>query len=107
MKNEFQAISRIVYRSSLAMLLLAAFVIEPAIAAAGAPGEPVEPGPSLTPDQKIVEVISRLTFGARPGDFEHIQKIGIKEYIAQQLDPESIDDSALQKRLDRIPTLNL
>jgi len=36
-----------------------------------------------------------------------IKKIGIQRFINQQLAPDNIDDAALQKRLDKLPTLNL
>ena len=62
---------------------------------------------ALSPDQKAVQAISRLTFGARPGDFERVRKMGVDAFISEQLNPDNIDDSALQKRLDKLPTLNL
>jgi uncharacterized protein (DUF1800 family) len=65
------------------------------------------PKPKLTNDQRTAQVLSRLTFGARPGDFERVRQMGIDVYIKQQLDPDSIDDSALDKRLEKLPTLNL
>ena len=60
-----------------------------------------------TVDQRAVQVLSRLTFGVRPGELEAIKKIGVTAFINAQLSPDAIDDSALQKRLDRLPTLNL
>ena len=69
----------------------------PAVAAGGA----------ATKDQRIRHVLSRLTFGARPGDVERVAKIGVEKFIAEQLDADSIDDSSLQKRLDRLSTLNI
>jgi len=62
---------------------------------------------AVTVDQRAVQVLSRLTFGARLGDLDAIKKIGVQAYIDQQLSPDSIDDSALQKRLDKLPTLSL
>jgi uncharacterized protein (DUF1800 family) len=62
--------------------------------------------PPLT-DQRAVQVLSRLTFGARPGDLDLLKKLGIQAYINDQLSPDNIDDSALQKRLDKLPTLSL
>src|ERR1700737_664057 len=56
-------------------------------------------------DQKITHLLTRLTFGIRPGDFEHVKAIGISEFIAQQLDPESMKDSAPDERLSKLPTL--
>lgn len=61
----------------------------------------------LSENQRIKQVLTRLTFGARPGDFEKVKEIGIKNYINQQLDFEAIDDSALDKRLEKIYTLKL
>ena len=57
--------------------------------------------------QKIAHLLTRLTFGARPGDFEHVKAIGINEFIAEQLDPESMKDSALDERLRQLPTLTM
>ncbi|HKC62830.1 MAG TPA: DUF1800 domain-containing protein [Pyrinomonadaceae bacterium] len=61
----------------------------------------------LTEDQRIAHVLARLSFGARPGDFERVKAMGIQAYIEQQLDPDSIDDSALNARLGKLPTLAL
>jgi uncharacterized protein (DUF1800 family) len=60
---------------------------------------------SMTEDRRIAQVVSRLTFGARPGDFERVKAMGVDAFIAQQLDPDSIDDEALQAKLGKLPTL--
>src|SRR5207302_7196504 len=52
----------------------------------------------MTEDQRIAHVLSRLTFGARAGDFERVKATGVDEFIRQQLDPDSIDDVAVQAR---------
>ena len=65
------------------------------------------PKTKLTKDQQIAQVLSRLTFGARPGDTERVKQIGVDAYIKQQLELDTIDDSALDKRLEKLPTLNL
>ena len=62
---------------------------------------------ALTSDQRIAHVLSRLTFGARPGDFERVKAIGVNEFIRQQLDSDSLDDVAVQARLRRLPTLGM
>jgi uncharacterized protein (DUF1800 family) len=62
---------------------------------------------ALTADQRIAHVLSRLTFGARPGDFERVKAIGVSEFIRQQLDSDSVDDVAAQARLRRLPTLGM
>lgn len=62
---------------------------------------------TLSEEQQINQVLARLTFGARPGDKELVRKIGVSNYIAQQLDPDSIDDSLLEAKLAKLPTLNM
>ncbi len=61
----------------------------------------------LSNDQKITQLLTRLTFGIRPGDFEYVKAIGINEFIAQQLNPESMKDSGLDERLRTLPTLTI
>ena len=61
----------------------------------------------LSNDQKIAHVLTRLTFGIRPGDFEHVKAIGLNEFITQQLNPESMEDTALDERLGKLPTLTI
>ena len=61
----------------------------------------------LTEDEAILQALNRLGFGPRPGDLERVKKIGLPKWIDQQLDPDSIVDSALEARLDRFPTLKM
>ena len=61
----------------------------------------------MSEDQRVAHVLSRLTFGARPGDFEKVKAMGVDAFIAQQLDPDSLDDSALMAKLKRLPTLGM
>jgi uncharacterized protein (DUF1800 family) len=52
----------------------------------------------LTRDQQIDQALSRLAYGARPGDAKRVRSIGLERWIALQLSPERIDD----KRSDSI-----
>jgi uncharacterized protein (DUF1800 family) len=61
----------------------------------------------LTEDEAILHALNRLAYGPRPGDVEHIRQIGLAKWIDAQLAPDSIDDSALDQRLDRYPTLKM
>ena len=61
----------------------------------------------MTEDQRIAHVLSRLTFGARPGDFEKVKAMGVDAFIAQQLDPDSLDAGSVIAKLKRLPTLNM
>src|SRR6267378_7186823 len=48
----------------------------------------------LPADQQIIQALSRLTFGAKPGDVLKVRAIGLDDWIDQQLHPDKIDDSA-------------
>jgi uncharacterized protein (DUF1800 family) len=61
----------------------------------------------LTPDEAILHALNRLAYGPRPGDIERIKQIGLAKWIDQQLNPNSINDSAVEARLEIYPTLKL
>ncbi len=67
------------------------------LAALGA--DPAVPGKPLTEEQKILHVLNRLGFGARPGDVEKVKAIGLQKYIDQQLDPSSIPDPVAESKV--------
>src|SRR5438477_5473573 len=63
---------------------------------------------SLPDDARtIVHILSRVGFGARPGDVDKIRTIGVQAYIEQQLHPERIPDGAMDTRLSDLSTLRL
>lgn len=53
----------------------------------------------------IDHVVARVTFGPTLADRRHVQEIGIRAYLDEQLDPAGIDDSALDGRLASLSTL--
>jgi uncharacterized protein (DUF1800 family) len=61
----------------------------------------------LSEEQRILHVLNRLGFGARPGDVERVKAMGIDNYINQQLFPEKINDSASEARLQNLETLRM
>jgi uncharacterized protein (DUF1800 family) len=61
----------------------------------------------LTEEQRVVHVLNRLAFGARPDEVERVRKLGLEAYIEQQLNPSKLDDSALEARLRNFPTLGM
>jgi uncharacterized protein (DUF1800 family) len=61
----------------------------------------------LNVDEAILHALNRLAYGPRPGDIERIQRLGLSKWIDQQLSPNSIDDKALESRLEALPTLRL
>ena len=61
----------------------------------------------LSEDQRILHVLNRLGFGARPGDVERVKAMGLENYISQQLFPEKIDDTAAEAKLQNLETLRM
>ena len=91
--------------SSLCVLMVA----PPALLAedpAGAATTAARKAP-LTQDQRVLHALNRLTFGPRPGDEAAVSKMGLEVWFQKQLHPETIDDSALDARLDMFPAMKL
>jgi uncharacterized protein (DUF1800 family) len=61
----------------------------------------------LTEDEAILHALNRLAYGPRPGDVERIRKMGLAKWVDQQLEPNSIDDSALDQRLEAYKTTTM
>ncbi len=61
----------------------------------------------LTENQKILHVLNRLGFGARPGDVEKVKSIGINKYIEQQLNPSSITDSVAEAKVKNLDVIKM
>jgi uncharacterized protein (DUF1800 family) len=73
-----------------------------------APAAPAKGRPSqLTGDQKIIHLLNRATFGPRPGDVERVRQAGIARFLDEQLHPETVDDSELERRLTVLPTMQM
>ncbi|MEO7998214.1 MAG: DUF1800 domain-containing protein [Gemmatimonadaceae bacterium] len=58
-----------------------------------------------TADQQVQHVLSRLAFGARPGDVQAVRDMGVDKWIALQLEPQKINDAAMDSFLKHFPTL--
>ena len=61
----------------------------------------------LNADEAIMHALNRLAYGPRPGDVERVRQMGLSKWIDQQLNPNSIDDKALDARLENYPTLKM
>ncbi|HEX4003271.1 MAG TPA: DUF1800 domain-containing protein [Candidatus Acidoferrales bacterium] len=59
----------------------------------------------LTEDEAALHALNRLGYGPRPGDVQRVEQMGLEKWIDQQLDPDSIDDAALDERMQKYPTL--
>jgi uncharacterized protein (DUF1800 family) len=65
------------------------------------------PVTELSADEAIQHALNRLAYGPRPGDVERIRQMGLAKWIDQQLNPRSIDDGAMEARLNLYPTLTM
>jgi uncharacterized protein (DUF1800 family) len=61
----------------------------------------------LNDDQRILHVLNRLGFGARPGDVARVKAMGLTNYINLQLNPQKINDSVADAKLKDLSTLNM
>src|SRR5580704_8601817 len=61
----------------------------------------------LSADEAILHALNRLAYGPRPGDLERVRQMGLAKWIDQQLNPNSIDDRAVEARLEAYPTLRM
>ena len=62
----------------------------------------------LSPDQRIQQALSRLTFGARPGDFDEVRKLGVEKWIELQLHPERIPENpVVEAKLRPLETIRM
>jgi uncharacterized protein (DUF1800 family) len=81
-------------------------LVQPFVSFAGGQKASAKARP-LTEDQKIVHVLNRLGFGARPGDVERVKSIGLEGYINQQLNPEKISDVLAESKVKDLTVLNM
>lgn len=91
-------------KTTVYLLILA--ILSP-ILSIGVNAQSKDKNKKLTEDQKIIHILNRLGFGARPGDVEKVKSIGIKKYIEQQLNPNSINDTIAESKLRNFEVLKL
>jgi hypothetical protein len=61
----------------------------------------------LTADEAIFHALNRLAYGPRPGGVERVRQMGLAKWIEQQLNPNGIEDRAVEARLEQFPTLRM
>jgi uncharacterized protein (DUF1800 family) len=76
-----------------------------ALAAAASTGAKADT--PLTDDERVLHVLDRFTYGPRPGEVERVKALGITAWFKQQMNPQTIDDSALDARLADFPAVSL
>ena len=71
------------------------------------PAPPVSELIPLSDRERALQLLDRFTFGARPGEVDHVLTMGADKWLERQLNPDSIKDPALDRRLADFPTLNM
>ena len=95
---------------SVLVVLTALIGLACAPAGSSAVGSPSQPAITVeareqTADQQVRHVLSRLAFGARPGDVERVRAVGVDRWIAMQLQPARTPDTAAERIVRALPTL--
>ena len=94
------------FGSTVAVVYVAASCATPASASQPAAYATTSPR-ELDANQQIAQALSRLTFGARPGDVDRVRAMGVDRWIDAQLHPERLRDSATDAFLAQYTTLSL
>src|SRR5580658_6788900 len=71
------------------------------------PPAPPKPAPlvPLTDRERAIQLLNRFTFGPRPGEVERVLAQTPEAWFEQQLNPATINDDALNRRLNDYATI--
>jgi uncharacterized protein (DUF1800 family) len=95
-------------KAGMACLLCVLMVDQPLLAASSGPKHgPTAGGPQIKTENRTLHALNRLTFGPRPGDVAAVEAMGLSNWFEMQLNPQKIDDSALNARLAQFPAMQL
>ena len=92
--------------SGVAVVYVSASCASPAAASPVAVPASASPR-ELDASEQVAQALSRLTFGARPGDVDRVRAMGVDRWIDAQLHPERLKDSATDAFLAQYHTLSL
>ncbi|HKO17519.1 MAG TPA: DUF1800 domain-containing protein, partial [Acidobacteriaceae bacterium] len=95
-------------RTALAGLLTVLMIDQPLLGASiGAKHGPTAGVSQQKGEGRVLHALNRLTFGPRPGDVEAVEAIGLRTWFENQLNPQKIDDAALNAKLAQFPAMQL
>ncbi|GAA3765023.1 DUF1800 domain-containing protein [Terriglobus aquaticus] len=92
-------------RAAVSLALAALYAFSPMLAVAAA-----KPATAAVPVRKVdaaALVLNRFSFGARPGDLARVRSLGAYAWFEQQLQPDRLDDSGLEQRLNAYPAMRM
>ena len=90
--------------SPLAMVIPAAVAVS---SPADTPDVAPASGDTLSARQQAVHLLQRATFGVRPQDVDRVLELGARQWLDDQLHPERLDDSDVQRRLEAFPAASM
>jgi hypothetical protein len=94
-------------RTLVAGILCVLLLGQPVVAAAPVTKPVAASAQQIQGEQRVLHALNRFTFGLRPGDMAAVQAMGLTRWFEQQLNPSSIDDSALEARLEMFPAMKM
>ncbi|HSE34215.1 MAG TPA: DUF1800 domain-containing protein [Pyrinomonadaceae bacterium] len=94
-------------RAAVAVVALAAILSGSVSRSSSFAGTDKSSKKKLTEEQRIVHVLNRLGFGARPGDIERVKSIGVENYVNQQLAPDKISDAVAEDKVKVLTSLTM
>src|SRR5579862_550933 len=106
-RQESAAILMSSMKALIAGALCVLMVEQPMVAAAAVKKPVAAPAKQIEGQERILHALNRFTFGPRPSDIAAVQAVGLKAWFERQLNPSSIDDSALDARLGMFPAMRL
>jgi uncharacterized protein (DUF1800 family) len=62
---------------------------------------------ALTPEQKTIHFLSRTSFGPTQEEVLRINRLGIRAYLDEQLEPEKISDNVAEEKVAALKTMRL
>jgi uncharacterized protein (DUF1800 family) len=92
---------------ALVSSVLCVLMVEQPMVAAAAMTKPGTSTKQIQGQERVLHALNRFTFGPRPGDVASVQAMGLKQWFERQLSPLSIDDSALEDRLEMFPAMKM
>ncbi|MEO6817856.1 MAG: DUF1800 domain-containing protein [Edaphobacter sp.] len=64
-------------------------------------------GKQIEGHERVIHALSRFTFGPTPGEAEKVEAMGLGRWFELQLNPSTIDDSALDARMAMFPAMQI
>jgi hypothetical protein len=88
--------------------VLCVLMVEQPLVAAAAVSKPVGSSTKqIEGQERVLHALNRFTFGPRPGDVAAVEAMGVQRWLERQLNPSSVDDSALEARLAMFPAMKM